>query len=997
MGENRGSSIKRRLGLGPSLLVMGMALGVAGTANAQDDAAATGDDEIVVTGFRGSLAASLEVKRNATGFVDAITAEDIADFPDSNLAEAVQRIPGVAIDRDAGEGRTVSVRGLGADFTRVRINGMETLTTTGGTDSSGGANRGRGFDFNVFAAELFSNITVTKSGSASTEEGSLGATVDLRAPRPFDFGDEPVFAASAQAGFNDLSEETDPRATLLFSNTMFDGKFGFLFSVAYSNRSLLEEGFSAVRWANNATGGLTNAPPAGVCGVASNSPAPVGHDCWDASTAAETATLAWEDTADFSTPAGLAVMNNEDTFWPRIPRYGRLTHEQDRLGITTSMQFKPFETTLISFDLMYSDFQAFRQEDFLENFGFSRSTSQGGIGVIDVVDAEVDANGQLTSGTFNDVWLRSESRQDELDTRFQQYVLSLEQDLGDRLHMTGMLGSALSNFKNPVQTTFFVDSFVSGYSLDFSQNESVPSVDFGTLTNSTSWGALGGTVFDPTNPAHWQWRSSGSGAGLNQQPFAEIRMRPQGTKNLFTTGALDFEFVPSELFTIRFGGSYKKFEFSSFENRRFTQGTQTSLETSVPTAQQIASIGGIAAITNLLEGFGSGLDADVPSSWLRPNFDGLAGALDIYCNCVNAYSDFRLSPLLSATNAVQEEDTGGYVQLNWRAELGAMTFRGDVGARYVETQVSAEGIFANVPVSVENKYNDTLPSLNLVLEIMEDFQIRFAAAKVMARPSLPSLTPGGALTNISAGGFSASLGNPLLDPFRADTYDLGFEWYFADEALLSVAFFQKNIDSFIQRQAATGVLFSSTGLDPALNPFGDITGTVNQFVNTPGGELKGYEISYQQPFSFLPGLLANTGVVLNYTHVESEITYFLNAAGTNTVSEDLTGLSPQSWNATLYYEDDKLSARVAANFRDEYLQTAVPANNNALQGKAEVMSVDASASYVLNDNLSLTFEGINLTDEFNLQWSGSADRSRQSPGVYHHTGRQYYLGLRYKY
>ena len=98
---------------------------------------------VEVTGFRGSLAEALDVKREASGVVDAIVAEDIAAFPDLNLAESIQRVPGVSISRVAGEGRQITVRGLGADFTRVRINGMEALSTTGGSDSSGGTNRGR--------------------------------------------------------------------------------------------------------------------------------------------------------------------------------------------------------------------------------------------------------------------------------------------------------------------------------------------------------------------------------------------------------------------------------------------------------------------------------------------------------------------------------------------------------------------------------------------------------------------------------------------------------------------------------------------------------------------------------------------------------------------------------------------------------------------------------------------------------------------------------------
>jgi iron complex outermembrane receptor protein len=139
-----------------------------------------GGQDIVVTGFRESLSSAINIKRNQTATVDVIKAEDIAEFPDLNLAESLQRIPGVAISRVNGEGRNISVRGLGPEYTRVRINGMEAIGTTGGTDNSGGVNRGRGFDFNIFSSDLFNSLAVRKTATADVEEGSLGATVDSR-------------------------------------------------------------------------------------------------------------------------------------------------------------------------------------------------------------------------------------------------------------------------------------------------------------------------------------------------------------------------------------------------------------------------------------------------------------------------------------------------------------------------------------------------------------------------------------------------------------------------------------------------------------------------------------------------------------------------------------------------------------------------------------------------------------------------------------------------
>src|SRR5688572_2552752 len=193
---------------------------------------------IEVTGYRAAIESALVEKREENSMVDVVKAEDVAKFPDTNLAEAMQRISGVTISREAGEGRNISVRGLGPAFTRVRINGIEAQASTGGTDATGGNNRTRGFDFNVFAAELFNQITVRKSQSADVDEGSLGATVDLFSSKPFDFRGFKS-AVSAQTRYNDQAEKFDPRLSFLLSNTWNEGRLGALISVAYSKRHVL--------------------------------------------------------------------------------------------------------------------------------------------------------------------------------------------------------------------------------------------------------------------------------------------------------------------------------------------------------------------------------------------------------------------------------------------------------------------------------------------------------------------------------------------------------------------------------------------------------------------------------------------------------------------------------------------------------------------------------------------------------------------------------------
>ncbi|HET9865228.1 MAG TPA: TonB-dependent receptor plug domain-containing protein, partial [Steroidobacteraceae bacterium] len=194
-------------------------------------------EEVVVTGFRGSLNTALAEKRSETAAVDVIAAEDIGKFPDSNLAESMQRIPGVALTRgDGGEGRNISVRGLGPGFTKVRINGMEGAAQTGASDIYGAGNNGRSFDFNVFPTEIFSQLAVRKTPSADVEEGSLGATVDLKAPSAFDYSQDQLFSITGRGIYNEVSKDVDPRISLLASKKFFDDTFGVLGTFSYQER-----------------------------------------------------------------------------------------------------------------------------------------------------------------------------------------------------------------------------------------------------------------------------------------------------------------------------------------------------------------------------------------------------------------------------------------------------------------------------------------------------------------------------------------------------------------------------------------------------------------------------------------------------------------------------------------------------------------------------------------------------------------------------------------
>ncbi len=947
-------SRRARLRFGASMAVIAVSLAAAGAAQAQQQPAdeATEVEAIVVTGFRGSLASALAAKREEAAIVDSIKAEDIADFPDANLVEAIQRIPGVSIDRDAGEGRTMTVRGLGPDFTRTRINGMEAQATAGGTDSSGGANRGRGFDFNVFASELFNSVTVRKTQSAEVEEGSLGATVDLRTSRPFDYKGLKL-GGTIQYGYNDLSEEWDPRIAALFSNTFFDGKLGILASIAYSERNLLEEGFSSVRW-----------EPA-------------------------------SDNGGFQNPAALpgGAGTAGTTFIPRLPRYGQLVHDQKRTGFTGAIQYRPWESTTFSYDILYSNLDATRYENFLEALSFSRNASAGGKPQVDIVSA-VTENNMLVAGTFNDVDVRSEQRYDELETTFTQQTFTIDHEFTENFKTRVYFGRAESNFDNPVQTTVTLDrQDTDGYSWDFRGNRNTPLIDYG---------------FDVSNPANWQWRQIGSAV-----PRSEIRIRPGGVDTVFESFQLDFDWELNNTFGLKFGYNYKTYESDSFESRRTD-------ETVVP-----ALPGGVtvADISTLLNGFGRNLGqpGGNASSWVVPNLRAISSLFNIYCNCDTGVpgGDFRLTSITNgnargSNRYIKEEDRGYYLQLDFDSELAGFHYRGNVGFRQVNTNLYAQGYSSaggGTKVWGSNDYDNFLPSFNLTVDAAENFLIRFGAAKVMARPQIGNglagtnyLVP---TVSLAASGpnFTASIGNVELEPFQATTYDLSFEWYFAPESLLSIAFFYKDIDTYIQivRQDLTYAQLNA--LNPIAFPTTACTGIgscnlgqvfqYSRAVNTEGGPLSGFEISYQQPFSFLPAPFDNFGIQANYTQVKSEIDYCSNTVCTLTVTDNLVNLSPTAYNATLYYEDDRLSARISAAYREGYLQNVPGRNSNQQEGKRDTLNIDFAASFKVNDQIQLSLEALNLTDEFNQQWVGGDNR--QSTSVYHHTGRQVYFGLKYTF
>ena len=470
-------------------------------------------------------------------------------------------------------------------------------------------------------------------------------------------------------------------------------------------------------------------------------------------------------------------------------------------------------------------------------------------------------------------------------------------------------------------------------------------------------------------------------------------MRPNKTDNNFDTVTAELSFKLTDALKLNGGLAWKKYDFVTTESRRSITSEATSVALPAGTS--------VAQISSLLTGFGRGfgMPAGTPTSWLMPDLNAIAKLYDINCNCVNALGDFRLSPLFASAPGgnrnVAETDKSAFVQLDFTSHVGDMPLRGNVGVRYVKTSELAQGYVGTNYVAVGQDYSDTLPSGNLTLEIRPNLLARLAAAKVMSRPQLPNLTPGG---SISTQNLTLSNGNPLLQPFRAKTADLSFEWYPDKDTLLSVGFFYKDIGTFIQT-LATSKPFSDTGLPLTLlasNQSGATVYTVTQPINTSGGPLKGVELSVQRPFTFLPGFWSHFGGVANYTRVSSKIDYVLTTsatAGSTFTTANLINLSPTSWNLTLYWENEKFSTRLTETYRDRYLSQVPAPSGNDVRGKAATHNLDFQATYNINKQVSVSLQGINLTDQADDRWISS---TRDSSESYDHFGRQYYLGVTYK-
>jgi iron complex outermembrane recepter protein len=811
--------------------------------------------EIIVTGVRGSITRALQAKEESVGVVDVITAEDIGKFSDNNVSEALQRIPGVTIDRsELGEGSQINLRGLGPAFSRTEINGGSAFN---------------GFDFSVLASELFSRITIEKSPTAASTEGGLAGTVYQETPKPFDFTG--LTATATMGGSIGQEGDTVPRGFALISKN-WDDRYGLSASIAYSETDFRTNQLSFGSW-----GPFRQ--------VAS-------------------------PTALATAPAALL-----DAAIPRTTAYYSYIQQRKNIGGTLAFQARPTDEFDLTADFIYAHSDGKRWDD--------RPDAPLEVDVAAPTSYTI-RDGAVTSGTFPGVQNRIGTSYRPSDDEVYQFSLR-----GDwRPNEVWTISPGLTYAHNTVEDKLELFSFAIN-NTDFSYSTAGDFPDFGS--NRTDFSS---------NPADY---------GLNV--FFYDRNKVEEKEVL---AKLDFEraFDTPGFTALKFGMRFT--DRTSDADGGFSvlvQGSSALLP-GAPT-----SMGPVARWRDFAV---DGAPGRTPSRILAADVDRVKA---LFYGNADPYSapGFIRDPNDTAlrTFSIDEQTLAGYL-------MGEFEF-GDVkmnaGVRLVRTESSSSGsqlIDGEVsPRSDSNSYTNYLPALNVRYALRPDMLVRATYSRTVNRPALFDLRPSAI---IDSGPRTGSRGNPDLLPYTADQADLGIEYYFHSGALLNVTGFVKEIDSLITQ---TTVQEMATFPDQLTRQ--PIQGLIafTQPANGNSASVRGVEMGLQSPFYFLPGAFSNFGGIINYTYADSEAS-ITDATGSRSTA--LPGLSKNSINAVLYYDNGRFDTRLAYAWRDTYLRDdPVGRQFGAERFIKSFGQLDLAVNFRLFDHLLINIQALNLLDEQRLE------------------------------
>ncbi|QNA87744.1 TonB-dependent receptor [Massilia sp. Dwa41.01b] len=865
--------------------VMLLVAGSAFEAHAQEQAPGTGEpvQQVVVTGVRAALEQSLRQKRGADSVVEVVTAEDIGKMPDKNVADAIQRLPGVNTQSSAGgeggfgENDRVSLRGTSPSLQQTLFNGHAISTGDWFLLNQIGGNVGRSSSFSLLPSELVGSIVVQKSPTADLVEGGVSGAINVITRRPLDFRQPLTVEGSIQANYNDLSGKTEPHISGLVSWKNAANTAGFLL-----------QGFSekaAVRRDGQEILGYTPIDPTSAAAVANPSLAGVVM------------------------PTFIGASLFEQT--------------KKRSGGAFDFELRPMRGLSLDVNGFYSELKA---PHLNTNWLAAPANSINRDGLIPqnpVVrnNTLVGAGFTANSGEVDNIYRPNaggESWYLDFNGKFK---------VNDDLTVSGKLGK-----------THGV-----GYDRDdvFYQNN----VDGGMVyaLNGLSPASVSYPGGNTAVPGSTAWAGGGEAQSVDQEKYAQVDA--------------DWRVRDSIVTMLRFGA-------------RFTDHHRTAehpLETR-PGPNGFSNPGPAWNGQMYPSDFARDLGGNLSSNYFK--YDGAAlGAWGAVPG--NRLLDYTLRHNWTDEFQVGEKTSALYGM----AEFGGDRWSGNAGLRAVETRqntvvnlpggpnpVTGSAFGPYTPTTFKRTYRDYLPSVNVKFDAREDLVLRAALAKTIARPDYSAL---GGSVSLNDDALSGSGGNVNLDPVRSTNFDLSAEWYFAPKALLSAGFFYMDLRSIVAQGTSTGTYYNNKRSAPAeyqiTSPF-----------NTTGTN-KGIELSWQQP------LWNNFGFLANYTYADGE----LDDGG------ELLNSSKRTWNLTGFFENERFSARLAYNFRSAY---KAGVDRGASQHVDDMPSLAASVNVKLTEQLTLTFDALNLTNETIKMYAENKDR----PRAFYSNGRTFYVGIRGK-
>ncbi|WMN61248.1 TonB-dependent receptor [Pseudoalteromonas xiamenensis] len=916
----------RLFALSPLALALGTLLSST-NALADDQSTPSNDiEEIVVTGsYVKSLEKAIDLKRVNIGFSDSIVASDIADFPEQNLAEALQRMPGVTIERNKGLGQKVNVRSLPSEFTFVSINNLATASGSGGRD----------VEFDMFASEIIQSVTVKKSPTAADEEGGIAGSVTITTARPFDY-DGRQLVVSAETAYNDISEKSDPKFAVLASDTF--GDWGALASFAYSKRSNRTDSNSGInfrplsRWLEK-----------------------TGKSQWQADQAAD---VLLRDT-------GISIndrKNKDETsrvvFLDKVGDRAYLT-EQDKWGATLSLQYKPNSELSLTFDGLLGNFDNHEDEydaaaytassiSSLEKINQYDSTTLSDYGITVLTDVDYAA----TQHEFL-------SKENSQETDYQQFSLTLDWQL-EAWKIYGIVG--YSGAEKQAETT------------NLKHTAYRP-----TRTRYTS---TGGETLPSSNPNTFDMYNSPDAYlfdyyEVNQEHINDDKYAAQ----LDFKRDLQLDFFPA-LAQIQLGvrATDKSKERDYGTNRVKGPSEDDSSWVGVRTLADSQ----LTDISTLVSGGEYLSEVDSKVNWMQ--------IANSYARNELRYAGFNVAYEPDQYYKVKEKTLALYAMVDFHFDIATMPATLNAGVRYIDTKVHSSGYhqvqnedgttgFTAKPVSKDGNYKETLPSVNFALELTDDLLLRAAASKTFIRPALTDIAY---KRSVSLNEFKYRDGNPDLKPTYADQWEFGLEWYLDEGALLAVSYFEKEIEGVV-RESLTGVVNNVTKYNDNGSVDGIYDFDIYQKVNAEGSyDVSGIELVAQLPLSYFDEMLSGFGINANYTVLDNSLT----GASDLGIPTPPEGLAEETYNVTVYYENQRFDARISYNYKDKYVERIerdmYPVYRNAYG------QTDISLGYRVNDMVKVTLEGINILNEETTGYT----LNPVFPTMYEFSGRRISLGIR---